>query len=160
MNISNSSKTIYQENGQGFTSRIRLAVNEVGDGDRVLEIGVGWGEFTRNIGKYKDIKLYGVDVAETALKFQTLLVYSKNSSRRMVLSPFCFLPILPLEKTSMYSCTSLSVGLLADIQLPQAVDDPALAALYQIISPLIWKPRTCISQHHGASSVFSSSTNK
>ncbi len=40
----------------------------------------------------------------------------------------------------MYSCTSRSVGLAGERQLPQAVEGEALAALFQMISPRMRKP--------------------
>ena len=45
----------------------------------------------------------------------------------------------------MYSCTSRSVGLAGDRQLPQAVEGEALAALFQMISPRMRKPISAIS---------------
>ena len=68
MNIKDLSKTIYQDKGEGFTSRMHLVVNAVEDGSAVLEVGVGEGELIRNLRKYKNIKLYAIDAAEMALK--------------------------------------------------------------------------------------------
>lgn len=55
-------------------------------------------------------------VADSGAKFQTLLVNSINSPLEMVSSrpSFFLLSNVPLEKTSMYSCVSLSIGLTAD----------------------------------------------
>ena len=50
-----------------------------------------------------------------------------------------------MEKIEKYSCTSRSVGLAGDCQLPQAVEGEALAALFQMISPRIRKPISAIS---------------
>src|SRR4030042_1089969 len=81
--------------------------------------------------------------AETAGKFQILLVYSKNSSRVMVACRFWgfFRLKPPLEKIRMYSWMSRSVGLAGDFQDPQAVEPAADAALFQMISPRIRKPK-------------------
>src|SRR5579863_2466461 len=62
--------------------------------------------------------------AGSASNLQTLFVNSRNSSLVIVLG----LPSLSrendnLEKTRIYSCVSLSVGLLAERQLPQAVEE-------------------------------------
>lgn len=67
-NIVNQSKDIYKpaENA-GFDGRMAIALAEIKDGDKVLEIGVGWGGFARNIAKHKHVDLYAVDVSESAL---------------------------------------------------------------------------------------------
>ena len=44
----------------------------------------------------------------------------------------------------MYSCTSLNTGLDGERQLPQAQETPALADLFQIISPRIKYPISSI----------------
>ena len=82
--------------------------------------------------------------ADSAGKLQTLLVNSRNSSGDMVDSrPSTFGRLkFSLENTRMYSWMSLSVGLAADIQLPHAVEGLALAALSQMISPRMRKPRS------------------
>ena len=52
---------------------------------------------------------------------------------------------MSLEKTKMYSCMSLKVGLDAESQLPHAVEGLALEALFQMISPRIKKPKSTMS---------------
>jgi hypothetical protein len=88
-----------------------------------------------------------MDRADTAGKVQTLLVSSRNSSRVMVARRFSgFRRENPaLEKIKMYSCTSRSVGLAGDRQLPQAVEGEELAPLCQMISPRMRKPIFAIS---------------
>src|SRR5215217_2512795 len=78
---------------------------------------------------------------------QTDFVNSRNSSLEIVLTRPSILSRrkLPLEKTRIYSCVSRKVGLLADCQLPQAVEVLADEALSQMISPRIKKPRSVIS---------------
>ena len=58
----------------------------------------------------------------------------------------------PLEKTRMYSWVSLSVGLLADSQLPQAVEGLLLASFAQMISPRIRNPSSSMSSMMNACS--------
>src|SRR5512135_2900326 len=81
-------------------------------------------------------------LAETAGKVQTLLVNSRNSSREMVARRFSRLrrEKFPLEKMRIYSCTSRRVGLAGERQEPQAVEEEALVALFQMISPRMRKP--------------------
>ena len=66
MDIKKLSKFIYLEDTV-LTDRLMIPIHEVEDGQKVLEIGVGQGETTKNIGNYKRIDLYAVDVAEEAL---------------------------------------------------------------------------------------------
>ena len=68
MNIKSLSKNIYKGHGGGFTDRLQFAVNEISDGDKVLEVGVGWGELACNIKRFKNVALWGVDIAESALE--------------------------------------------------------------------------------------------
>ena len=85
--------------------------------------------------------------AETAGKFQMLLVSSRKSSREMVAFLCGFLrEKLALQKISRYSCTSRSVGLAGERQEPQAVEGEALEALFQMISPRIRKPWVSMSR--------------
>lgn len=106
MNIKNSSKAIYQDKGQGFTDRMRLAVDEVKNRSSVLEIGVGWGELARNIGKHKNIKLHAVDVAETALKSVEEYLEDSElvdiSSKKMKFDDDFFDSVICLEVLSIY----------------------------------------------------------
>ena len=44
MDIKSLSKNLYQQSSDGFTDRLQFAVNGILDGDRVLRVGVGWGE--------------------------------------------------------------------------------------------------------------------
>ena len=77
-------------------------------------------------------------LAEAAEKVQTLFVHSKKSSLRMEFGlPLRFRENVSLEKTRIYSWTSRSTGFAADIQLPHAVDEPALEPLSQMSSPRI-----------------------
>src|SRR6266498_3498654 len=78
---------------------------------------------------------------------QTDFVNSRNCSFEMVLTRPSILSRrkLPFEKTRIYSCVSRSVGLVADCQLPHAVDVLAEEALSQMISPRIKKPSSAIS---------------
>src|SRR5215204_4622014 len=91
--------------------------------------------------------------ADSAGNFQILFVKFKNSSFVIVFSFLLLLFLLlccgdadnndevrgklPLQNTKIYSWTSLNVGLDAESQLPHAAEIPALAALFQIISPRI-----------------------
>ncbi len=68
MDIKSLSRRLYQQSGGGFTDRLQFAVNEVSDGDKVLEVGVGWGELACNIKKFKNVTLWGVDIAESAIE--------------------------------------------------------------------------------------------
>src|SRR5215216_891856 len=78
---------------------------------------------------------------------QTDLVNSRNSSLEIVLTRPSILSRrkLPFENTRIYSCVSRSVGLVADCQLPQAVEVLAEDALSQMISPRIRNPSSVIS---------------
>lgn len=67
MDIKDLSKTLYSREKQTFSDRMHLAVEQVQDEDFVLEVGVGNGELVKNIGKYKNVRLYAVDAAEGAL---------------------------------------------------------------------------------------------
>jgi hypothetical protein len=77
---------------------------------------------------------------------QTDFVHSMNCSRVMVSSlPLGFFrEYVPFEKTRMYSWVSRSTGFAADCQLPQAIDTPAPAPLYQTISPRMKYPISII----------------
>src|ERR1035438_576454 len=79
--------------------------------------------------------------ARSASNLQTLLVNARNSSLVIVLFfPWPSLANRDLEKTRMYSCVSLRVGLVAESQLPHAVEGLLLESLAHITSPLIRKP--------------------
>ena len=67
MGIKELSENVYEKNDGLMTDRMMIAVNEVRDGDKVLEVGVGWGELAQNIAKYKKVSLFAVDVSESAL---------------------------------------------------------------------------------------------
>ncbi|MDD5005701.1 MAG: class I SAM-dependent methyltransferase [Candidatus Omnitrophica bacterium] len=67
MDIINQSKNIYKKPDCHLTDRFMMAINELNDGDNVLEIGVGWGELARNVDRYKKISLFVIDAAESAL---------------------------------------------------------------------------------------------
>ena len=69
--------------------------------------------------------------ADAAGNCQMLRVHSRKSSRLMVAWRLGSLGRrqVSLQRTRMYSWTSRSVGLVGDFQLPQAVEDAALAAL-------------------------------
>lgn len=80
MDIKTRSKDIYNETKEtkgNLTGRLRIAIDEVRDGDKVLEIGTGRGELAQNIGKYKKIDLCAADVSELALI--KIKKYTKNS---------------------------------------------------------------------------------
>ena len=47
--------------------RLTLAIEQVGAGEKVLDVGVGWGELAKNIKKHKQVELYAIDVAQEAL---------------------------------------------------------------------------------------------
>ena len=81
-------------------------------------------------------------LADSGCISQTDFVHSMNCSLLIVFSlPSVFLrPNAPFENTRMYSWVSRSTGLEADWKLPQAIDTPAPAPLYQMISPRIRKP--------------------
>src|ERR1051326_196068 len=83
--------------------------------------------------------------ADSAGKSHILFVNARNSSLVIVSSLVRSLEKEPFENTRMYSWTSRNVGFVADCQLPQAVEVPELADLFQIISPRIKKPSSDIS---------------
>jgi len=84
-------------------------------------------------------------LAWTGLNCQTDLVHSRKSSFWMVFSRSSLGRLkTSLLKTRIYSWTSLRTGLLAEHQLPQAVEGLALAALSQMISPSIRYPMESI----------------
>src|SRR3972149_7571852 len=85
-------------------------------------------------------------LADSGFIVHTDFVHSMNCSLEIVFSlPAGFLRLKePFEKTMMYSCTSRKMGFDADCQLPQAMDTPAPAPLFQTISPRIWKPISII----------------
>ena len=86
-------------------------------------------------------------LADAAGNFQILLVRSKKSSLLIV----DFRPSIlgrsnmPFENTNIYSWMSRRVGLVADNQLPQAVDEPELEPLSHMICPLISNPSEIMS---------------
>lgn len=67
MDIKSKSKDIYKKSGDLLTDRLMTAINEINNGDDVLEIGVGSGVLVRNLGQYKRVSLYAVDVSAQAL---------------------------------------------------------------------------------------------
>ncbi len=77
MGIIDKSKALYRNPANGLSRRFKIAIEEINDGDDVLEIGVGWGELARHLGDYKKVDLYAVDVAESAL--QDIAPYVKGS---------------------------------------------------------------------------------
>jgi len=68
MGIIEESKKLYQDSQKALTDRLKIAIDEIHDGDYVLEVGVGWGELASHIHKHKHIRLYAVDASESALK--------------------------------------------------------------------------------------------
>jgi ubiquinone/menaquinone biosynthesis C-methylase UbiE len=68
MSLLDASKNIYKDGIGQLTSRIKIAIEEIDDHQEVLEIGVGSGELSRNIHKFKNVKLCAVDVSESGLK--------------------------------------------------------------------------------------------
>lgn len=68
MDIKSLSKKLYQQSDSGFTDRLQFAVNAISEGDKVLEVGVGWGELACNIKRLKNVTLWAVDIAESALE--------------------------------------------------------------------------------------------
>ncbi len=44
MDIKELSGNLYQRSGGGFTDRLQFTVNGILDGDKVLRVGVCWGE--------------------------------------------------------------------------------------------------------------------
>jgi len=67
MDIKSKSEGIYEKSGGLLTDRLMIAINEINYDDRILEVGVGWGELAQNIVKYKKVSLFAVDVSESAL---------------------------------------------------------------------------------------------
>src|SRR3989338_1993147 len=67
MGIKESSRSLYKDTPGTLTSRTQIAIEEVKDGDLVLEIGVAFGEFAKNISHFRKVQYYAVDVAEFAL---------------------------------------------------------------------------------------------
>src|SRR3972149_6511773 len=87
-------------------------------------------------------------LADSEANAQTDFVYSKNCSFSIVfLRPSTFSRRkFPFEKTNIYSWVSRKVGFDADCHEPHAVELLALAALSQMISPRMRKPRSTMSR--------------
>ncbi len=68
MNIAELTKGVYTNGSNELTSRIKIAIDEVEDNQEVLEIGVGFGELSKNIHRFKKVRLSAVDIAQSPLE--------------------------------------------------------------------------------------------
>lgn len=62
-----ASAEYYQNADFPLTSRFAVVLNEIKEGDAVLEIGVGNGELAKTIALRPQVKLFGIDIVEQAL---------------------------------------------------------------------------------------------
>jgi len=79
MGIKELSQNVYEKSDGLLTDRMMIAVNEIRDGDKVLEVGVGWGKLAKNLAKHKKVSLFAADASESALaKIKDYVVQSQT----------------------------------------------------------------------------------
>ncbi|MDD3296619.1 MAG: class I SAM-dependent methyltransferase [Candidatus Omnitrophica bacterium] len=67
MDVKTLSRDLYSESRNQLGSRLKVAINEINSGDKVLEIGVGNGTLIKHISSLRNLELYAVDASESAL---------------------------------------------------------------------------------------------